>query len=102
MASVAGPSAISTGRSTPVLKKMPAQSSFIAQFEYDEANLTLTTHLKSGAVYQHKFVVPSEFVALQTARNQSKHWADNIRGKKQSVCVVVKKAPRSELKTGRK
>ncbi len=101
MASIAGPSTLTTGRSTPALKKMPIQSSFIAELEYDEANLTLTTHLLNGAVYQHKFVLPSEFVGLQTAKNPSKHWADNIRGKKASVRVVVKKAPRSEIKTGR-
>jgi hypothetical protein len=100
MASVAGPSTLTTGRSTAALAKMPAQSSFIAEFEYDETNLTLTTHLKNGAVYQHKFVLPSEFIALQTSKNQSKHWSDNIRGKKASVTVIAKKSPRSEIKTG--
>lgn len=102
MASVASPSKLTTGRSTPALEKIPAQSSFIAEFEYDSANLTLTTHLKSGAIYQHKFVLASDWTNLQTAKNQSKHWSDNIRGTKQMVRVVVKKAPRSEIKVGRK
>lgn len=81
---------------------MPAISSWIAGFDYDKNNLTLTTHLKNGAIYQHKFVVPSEWTALQTAKSQSKHWSDNIRGKKQSVRVKIFKAPNSEIKTGRK
>ncbi len=101
MASIAGAPA-STGRSTAPLKKMGAQSSFIAEFEYDESNLTLTTHLKNGAVYQSKFFLPSEWTELQTSQNHSKHWADNIRGKKASVRVIVKKAPNSEIKKGRK
>lgn len=90
-----------SGKSTPGLQKVAAQSSWIAAFEYDEANLTLTTILKSGAIYQHKFVVPSDWTALQIAKSHSKHWADNIRGKKQSVTVKSSKMPNSEIKTGR-
>ena len=101
MASVAGPGP-STGRSSVMPKKVGVQSSFIAEFEYDEANLTLTTTMKNGQVYQYKFVTPGEFTNLQTAKNPSKHWADNIRGKKASVRVITKKSPNSEIKTGRK
>ena len=91
-------------QSTPALQTMPSvNSSFIALFEYDTANLTLTTHLRSGAIYQHKFVLPSEWTALQTSQNHSKHWANAIRGKKLSVTVKSAKAPRSEIKKkGRK
>ncbi len=99
MASVSGSQ---PSGSTPGIQKMPSQSSFIAGFEYDQANLTLTTHLKSGAIYQHKFFLPSEWSALQTAQDHSKHWADKVRGKKASVRVKSAKAPNSEIKTGRK
>lgn len=83
---------------------MPANSSFIAAFEYDQQNLTLTTHLKSGAIYQAKFVLPLDWTALQTSQNHGKHWANNIKGKKLSVRVKSAKAPRSEIhkKPGRK
>ncbi len=102
MASVNQPSN-NASQSTPPLQSMPAiNSSFIALFEYDTANLTLTTHLRSGAIYQHKFVLPSEWTALQTSQNHSKHWANAIRGKKLSVNVKSAKAPNSEIKTGRK
>lgn len=84
--------------STEPIVKMAVQSSFLAGFEYDQANLTLTTHLKSGAIYQHKFVLPSEWTALQTAKSPSKHWADSIRGKKASVRVKISKAPNSEIR----
>jgi aromatic ring hydroxylase len=85
----------------PGIVKMAAQSSFIAAFEYDQASLTLTTHLKNGAIYQHKFVVPSEFEQLRTSKSQSRHWSDAIRGKKQSVRVKVSKAPDSESRKWR-
>ena len=74
------------------------QSSFLALLEYDQNNLTLTSHLKSGAIYQHRFVLPLEFTALQTAQNHGKHWANNIKGKKISVTVKKIKAPNSERK----
>lgn len=84
------------------IEKISIQSSFIAAVEYDQQNLTLTTWLKSGAVYQHKFVVPGDWVALQTAKNPSKHWANAIKGKKLSVRVKSAKAPNSAIRTGRK
>ena len=95
---------VAASQSTPALQTMPAiGSSFIAAFEYDQNNLTLTTHLKSGAIYQAKFVLPSEWTALQTSQNHSKHWANHIKGKKLSVTVKSAKAPRSEMKKkGRK
>jgi hypothetical protein len=99
MASVNGSS---RPASSPAIETIPAQSPFIAAFEYDAQNLTLTTHLKNGAIYQYKFVVPGDWAALQTSQNQSKHWSDNIRAKKQSVRVKAQKSPNSEIKTGRK
>jgi hypothetical protein len=94
MASINAPATVAA----PQIQTMPANSSFIAAFEYDQANLTLTTHLKNGAIYQHKFVVPLDWLALQTSQNHSKHWSDNIRGKKASVRVKVAKAPRSDIR----
>ena len=97
MASVNQPSKDS--QSSKPLETMPAvNSSFIAAFTYDSGNLTLTTHLKNGAIYQHKFVVPLDWLALQTSQNHSKHWSDNIRGKKASVRVKVAKAPRADIR----
>jgi KTSC domain len=94
---------VTTSQSTPPLQSMPAiNSSFIALFEYDQANLALTTHLKNGAIYQHKFVLPSEWTALQTSQNHSKHWSNAISGKKLSVRVKSAKTPNSEIRKGRK
>lgn len=87
--------------SNPAIEKVASQSSWIAAFEYDPTNLTLTTHLKSGAIYQHKFVVPSEWENLKSAQSHSKHWADHIRGKKVSVTVKSAKAPDGKIKLGR-
>ena len=84
------------------IQSMPAMSSFIALFEYDQQNLTLTTHFKSGAIYQSKFVLPADWTALQTSQNHGKHWSNNISRKKASVRVKTAKAPKSELKNRRK
>lgn len=96
MASLNGP--INQPSSTPIVT-MPAVSSFIAAFEYDQANLTLTSHLKDNSIYQHKFVLPADWLALQTSQNHSKHWANNIKGKKLGVRLKSAKSPRSELRT---
>lgn len=84
--------------SAPGLEIFPAMSSWIAAFEYDAANLTLTTHLRSGALYQHKMVLPLDWESLKTSQNHSKHWANNIKGKKISVKIKGAKAPLSETK----
>ena len=95
MASVNAPIAPATATARP---SFVPQSSFIALFEYDPVNLTLTTHMKAGGIYQHKFVLALDFEALQTAQNHGKHWANNIKGKKLSVTVKKIKAPNSERK----
>lgn len=82
------------------IKTIPANSSFIAAFEYDENNLTLTTHFKNGSIYQHKFVTPGDWDLLQTAKSQSKHWGTAIKGNKIGVTVKREKAPNSEIKLG--
>ena len=99
MASIAGSGGGQQG--APQIEKIASQSSWIAAFEYDAQNLTLTTILKSGAIYQHKFVVGSEWTALKSAQSHSKHWADHIRGKKVSVTVKSAKSPNGGIKTGR-
>ncbi len=102
MASIAGVK-LGASRSTKAPIKVGAKSSFIAEFEYDEHNLTLTTHMKNGAIYQHKMVDPDDWEGLKTAPSQGKYWSDLIRGKKQSVRVKISKAPNSEVKKqGRK
>ncbi len=102
MASIASSKSVGLTRSSTPLVKVGAKSSFIAEFEYDENNMTLTTHMKNGSIYQHKMVVRSEWDALKTAKSQSKHWADFIRGKKASVIIKSQKSPNSGIKTGRK
>ncbi len=103
MASIAGVKFPSPRRSSKPLVKIGAKSSFIAEFEYDEHNATLTTHMKNGAIYQHKQVDPDDWEGLKTAKSQGKYWSDFIRGQKASVRVKVQKAPNSEVKTsGRK
>ena len=98
MAFVASPAKPS---GAPAIVKVPAQSSFIASFEYDAANLTLTTHLKDGSIYQHKFVTPIDFDLLLTSKSQSKHWANSVKGNKQVVKVKTAKTPNSDIRKGR-
>lgn len=103
MASIAGAGRIAApSKSTKPLVKIGAKSSFIAEFEYDAHNLTLTTHMKNGAIYQHKMVDPDDWEGLKTAESQGKYWSDFIRGKKTSTRVKIAKAPNSEVKKGRK
>lgn len=99
MASVSG---IAPIKQLQGLQGLAAKSSYIAAFEYDQTNLRLTTHMKNGAIYQHAFVVPGEWLGLQTSPSQGKYWADNIRGKKQSIKIKAVKTPTSEIKGGRK
>ena len=86
----------------PSLQILPASSSFISSFEYDQAQMRLTTCLKSGAIYQHTFVMPMDWLALQTSQNHSKHWAKNIKGKKLGIRIKSAKAAKSETKHRRK
>jgi hypothetical protein len=83
---------------TPGIVTMPAMSSFIAAFEYDQNNLTLVSHFKSGAIYEAKFFLPMEWTDLQTSQNHSKHWANNVKGKHLTVKVKSAKSPKSEIK----
>ena len=80
------------------IQMMPAISSFIAAFEYDPSQMRLTTHLKSGAIYQHTFVMPMDFEALKLSHNHSKHWASAIKGKKLGIRIKSAKAAKSETK----
>jgi hypothetical protein len=80
------------------LSTLVPASSWIAMFEYDPQNLRLTTHLKNGAIYQHIFVLPSEWTALVTSQHHSKHWSSTIKAKKQSIAIKRQKAPNSEKK----
>ena len=97
MASVSGYG--STQQQSNTIQTMPAQSSWIAAFEYDATNLRLTTHLRDGSIHQHTFVMPLEWEALKTSQNHSKHWAQSIKGKKLSIRIKSAKAPKSELIT---
>lgn len=89
-------------QSSQPIQKIGIQSSFIAALEYDQNNLTLTTHMKSGAIYQHKFVLPSDWLNLQTSQNHSSTWSRAVKGKKMSVRLKSAKAPNSAIRTGRK
>lgn len=81
-------------------KSFSPQSSFISMLEYDQQNLTLTTHMKNGAIYQHKMVTPMDWEALQHAQNVGRHWSGMIRGQKAAVKIKRVKAPNSGIKTG--
>ena len=99
MASVAG---APTAPAAQGIQKLGSNSSFIAAFEYDPANLTLTTFLKDNSIYQHKFVVPGDWTALQTAQSHGKHWATHIKGKKVGVRIKSAKAPMAGVKAARR
>jgi hypothetical protein len=77
---------------------MVAQSSWISLFEYDPAQLRLTTHLKDGSIHQHTFVTALDWAGLQTAQSHGKHWANNIKGKKLGIRVKSARAPLGEIK----
>ncbi len=95
MASVAG----LTGQSSAkAIQSFVPTSSFISLLEYDESNLTLTTHLSNGAIYQHHFVLPVEFDALKTSQNHGKYWSNNIKGKTLGTKVKGIKAPNAARK----
>ena len=74
------------------------KSTFISMLEYDQTNLTMTSWMSNGSVYQHKFIMPLDWDALKTAQNHGKHWSKNIRGKKLSVKVKSAKAPKAEMR----
>lgn len=95
MASVAQPR---TYRQQAALETFSPKSSFLAALEYDVTNLTLTTHMLKGGIYQHKFVTPGDWSALQVSQNHGQAWSKIIKGKKASVIVKSAKAPKSELK----
>lgn len=88
-------------RSSPELETIPTQSSFIAAFEYDPGNLTLTTHMMNGAIYQHKGFDTDDWEELKTSQNHGKHWSNFVKGKKRGVLVKSAKMPNSAIKLGR-
>ena len=66
---------------TTGIQTLPAKSSFLSGFEYDQANLRLTVFFKSGGIYQHSFYLPLAWQQLQQAQDHSKHYANSIKGK---------------------
>ena len=84
------------------IQTIPARSSWIAAFEYDPAQMRLTTHMKDGGIYQHTFVTGGDWEALKTAQSHSSHWSRTIKGKKMGIRVKGEKSPNAEIKTGRR
>ena len=81
------------------------KSSFLAFIEYDPVNLRMTSHLFSGAIYQHTFCLPMDFENLKTSQNHGKHWAKHIKGVKLGIRIKSAKSAKSErgnhgIKTG--
>ena len=82
------------------IQTIPANSSWIAAFEYDPAAMRLTTHLKDGAIYQHTFVTTMDWENLKTAKSHGKHWTKNIKSMKQSIRIKSSKSPFGDIKKG--
>lgn len=80
------------------IQKMPAQSSWIAEFEYDPQSLRLTTYLRDGSIYQHTFVTKLDWEALKTSKNHSQHWAKGIKGQKLGIRIKSAKSPNSKAR----
>ena len=95
MASVAQTAAPQT--TAQGLQIMPANSSWISAFEYDPAQMRLTTHLKDGSIHQHTFVTSLDWAALQTAQSHGKHWSNNIKGKKLGIRIKSAKSPNGDI-----
>jgi hypothetical protein len=96
MASIA--QLVESKAATTQIQTFVPRSSFLALLEYDQNNLTLTSHLLNGSIYQAKFFLPTDWEALKTSQNHGKHWANNVKGKKLSVRIKSAKAPKSEIK----
>ena len=71
-----------------VLETIPARSSWIAAFEYDAANLRLTSHLKDGSIQQYTSVNSGDWENLKTAKRQGGYFSRNIIGKKPTKAAV--------------
>ena len=82
----------------PKIHHLPSTSSFIAAFEYDETNLTLSTWMRNGSLYQAKFFLPADWDNLKTSQNHSKHWANNVKGKHATTRVIFRQSPTALLK----
>lgn len=83
------------------LETVPAKSSWIAAFQYDNVNLRLTLHARDGKIYQYASFSPSEWDALQTSQNHDKFFSDGIRGKFKSTKIRKVPAPTSQLRNPR-
>ena len=94
---MAGISSNAKRTAKPFLQTLPAKSSFLAAFQYDEVNMRLTIHMKDGKIYQYAQVFPSEWTALVTSQNHNKFYSDAIRGKKSSIKIKASPAPTSQL-----
>ena len=77
-------------------------SSFLAFLEYDPVNLRITSHLKSGAIYQHTFCLGADWTNLISSQNHGKHWASAIKGRKQSIRIKTAKSAKADNKKGGK
>ena len=77
---------------------VPAKSSWISSFEYDQTNLRLTTHLKSGAIYQHIFFLPINWDQLIQSQDHGSYWTKAVKGKFASVKVKHANHPKPSLK----
>jgi hypothetical protein len=87
-------------KSNAPLQFVASNSSWIAAFEYDQANMRLTAHLKDGSIYQHTFVTSLDWDALRTSKNHSQHWSRAIKGKKLAVKIRSAKSPTASIKLG--
>lgn len=96
MASI--PSVGAGNQQANTIEKIPSQSSFIAELEYNSAMMLLTTTLKNGSIYQHFFVLQPEWNALKTSQNHGRHWATQIKGKHLSMTVKANKSPVGKLR----
>jgi hypothetical protein len=82
-----------TSQSASPLQSFQATSSWIEAFEYDQTNFRLTVHLKNGASYQYVMVFPIIWTQLQTAKDHSKHYNEQIKGKFTSIKIKHAKSP---------
>ena len=87
MASINNNQTVNSVANSQQIETLPAKSSWISAFEYDQTNLRLTVHMKKGGIYQHLFFLPAAWEQLKTSQNHSKHYADNIKGKFSSIRV---------------
>lgn len=65
-------------------------SSFLMSASYDADQMVMTVTMRSGSQYMYNYIYPSTFESFKQAKNKSKFYSDNIRGKEKGSRSINK------------